>query len=103
MNESPVSALILRAASRYCALGLTHVIEILRPLPLEELPGAPEPVSGVSIIRGIPVPVVDLACFLKSTGGNPTRLVLVRSGEHCLALAVEEVFGVGTLSSGTLN
>jgi purine-binding chemotaxis protein CheW len=59
------------------------------------LGGAPEVVRGLSVIRGVPVPVVDLARLLG--GGDysaPTRFVTVRTGERSVALSVDEVLGI---------
>jgi purine-binding chemotaxis protein CheW len=103
MNDDSVSALLVRAASHCCALNLSYVIEILRPLPLEQLTGAPEIVSGLSIIRGNPVPVLDLAGLFGPSASSPARLVLVRSGTGQIALAVDQVLGISQFSASSLN
>lgn len=89
------AVLLLRYRGGSCALPIGHVVEIMRPQPVEPLVGAPRFVLGVSLIRGGPVPVVDVASLLD--GGPPggaARFVLVRAGERRVALAAEAVPGV---------
>jgi purine-binding chemotaxis protein CheW len=66
--------------------------------------GLPPFVSGVSIIRGAPVPVVDAGALLGSRErGRPTRFVTLRLGDRSVALAVEEVLGVRDATSLSLQ
>lgn len=81
---------------------LGSVIETMRPLAIEPIAGAPAFVMGLSIIRGAPVPVIDLGGLLggASAGGSPAapgRLVTLRVDGRCVALAVEAVLGVRAL------
>src|SRR5579864_4751234 len=72
----PVPTLFVRAGAHMCALALSNVAEIMRPLPIAPLAGAPEIVRGLSVIRGAPVPVVDLGRLLGSEAQSPsTRFV----------------------------
>ena len=96
-------SLLCRAQARWCALPLRHVIETMRPLPTSPIPGAPAFVDGLAIIRGAPVPVVDLSRLLGATTTQPTRLVCVRTERGRIALAVEHVHGVRLLASGSLH
>lgn len=87
--------LLCRAGSVLCGLLLPQVRETMRPLPIRPLGGLPPFVSGVSIIRGAPVPVVDAGALLGSRErGRPTRFVTLRLGDRSVALAVDEVLGV---------
>ncbi len=107
------SALIVVAGTRRCALPLEHVIETMRPLPIELVADAPAHVLGLSIIRGRPVPVIDLRGLLASSGvGAPAasapaaaaaRFVTVRTGARQVALAVQSVVGVRSLGPSTLH
>ena len=47
-----------------CALPLVHVLEVMRPLPLEKVEPAPAFLLGLAVIRGEPLPVVDVAALL---------------------------------------
>ena len=48
------ASLVCRVAARLCALPVRAVIEIMRPLALEPIAGAPAFVAGLAIIRGEP-------------------------------------------------
>jgi purine-binding chemotaxis protein CheW len=55
-------------------------------------------VDGLAIIRGAPVPVVDLARLLGNDSRvTRTRFVVVKVSERRVALAVERVIGVRAL------
>jgi purine-binding chemotaxis protein CheW len=61
-------------------------------------------VRGLSVIRGATVPVVDVGALLGlPTEGQATRFVILRTAEHRVALAVEEIVGVRALSSVSLE
>lgn len=95
-----MASLLCRQQRLRLALPLWHVVEVMRPLAAEAMPGMPPFVHGVSVIRGTPVPVVDAARLLTITDGPATsRWVVVRAGTRRIALAVEAVEGVLELPS----
>lgn len=109
-GESTLRVLLCRLPACVIALPLEHVIETMRPLAIEPLSAtAPAFVKGVSVIRGLPVPVVDTARLLgaaAATGPTPSmgrRFVTVRSGGRTVALAFDEVIGIRTLPSDTVR
>jgi purine-binding chemotaxis protein CheW len=71
----------------------------MRPLPVEPIPGVPSFVQGVSVIRGIPTPVVDLGAVLGSPSERTERFVTIRVGEKQVALSVNAVLGVRDLDT----
>src|ERR1700679_1927273 len=92
------SSLLVRVKSHVCALPLTHVVETLRPLAIAAVTDAPDFVLGLSIIRGVPVPVVDLGAMIApGTADGIGRFVVVKVGERTVALAVSSVIGVRDL------
>jgi purine-binding chemotaxis protein CheW len=94
------AALLCQVGSLICALPLQHIRETMRPLPLEPFNGMPSYVDGLSIIRGAPVPVVDLARLLgNESAARRTRLVVVKVQRRHVALSVERVIGVRALDS----
>jgi len=100
--------LVVEARRRLCAVPLVHVLEIMRPLPIEIISGAPSFVRGVSIIRGIPTPVVDLGALLgMSDDGSPVgisgRFVTLRLGQRQAAFFVEAVCGILELDTLTIQ
>lgn len=100
MTPSPARrVLLVRSGERVCAIAIEHVVETLRPLRAEPLSGAPPFVTGVAVLRGEPVPVVDLAVFLSGAASpRVTRWVALRCGARVAVLAVDAVVGVGDLA-----
>jgi purine-binding chemotaxis protein CheW len=99
-TETRTSALVCRVRSRFCALPLVHVIETMRPLPVEPLGARLPSVNGIGIIRGLPVPVVDLGALLGTDEPPvPTRFVTLAVDGRTVALAVEGVVGIRELSA----
>lgn len=91
-------ALLCRARGRSCALRIEHLVETMRPLPVEAFPGVRPFVTGLSIVRGVPVPVIDLGALLGCPEPpHATRFVTVKAAGRQVALAVEEVVGIREL------
>jgi purine-binding chemotaxis protein CheW len=91
--------LAVRAGGRICLIPLPLVVEVMRPLDLVPLAGAPDFVTGVSIVRGEPLPVVDARLLLGQEAVDPPRrLVTLRCQDRAVALAVDEVAGVQPMS-----
>ncbi len=91
--------LVTHVGGLLCALPIGHVVETMRPLPIEPIAavGAELPfVAGVSVVRGAPIPVVDVARLLDQRAGAQTRFVIVRtSGSDArIALWVDAVIDV---------
>jgi purine-binding chemotaxis protein CheW len=96
--------LLCRAGARLCALPIEHVVETMRPLPIEAMPGAPPFVCGLSMVRGVPLAVVDVGTLLgMSDLPAPSRFVSVRAGRRQVVLAVGEVLGVSDLPAASLH
>ena len=96
-------ALVCRVLNRLCALPLRHVVETMRPLPIEPMAGVPRPVAGVAMIRGAAVAVVDLAWVLAGMESHSTRFVVVNADGRRVALTVDAVVGVRTIPVGSLQ
>jgi purine-binding chemotaxis protein CheW len=86
--------LICRAGGACCALPLDRVSEIFRPLPIEPVADAPRAVLGLAIIRGVPLPVVDLGLLIADCACRPERMVALDTGSRRLALVADEVIGI---------
>jgi len=96
--------LICRIRGGLCALSLSQVVETMRPLPTEWVAGAPPFVSGLAVIRGMAVPVVDAARLIGGGDGElgrARRFVTLDLGGRTVALAVDDVVGVRTLSASS--
>jgi purine-binding chemotaxis protein CheW len=89
-------SLIFWAGSVLCAQRLDEVIETMRPLAVRPLAGTPAYVRGVTIMRGVPTPVVDVA---RLVGGEPagiSRFVAVRTESGPVAFATGPILGIRT-------
>jgi purine-binding chemotaxis protein CheW len=87
-----------------CALPLGCVIETMRPLAVEPFAGQPDFVLGLSVLRGAAVPVVDVGELIRGGGkADPTRFIFLRTVDRRVALAVEAVVGVRSISDESLG
>jgi purine-binding chemotaxis protein CheW len=103
-NEAgEASWLLCRAGAHLCAMPIEHVIEIMRVLPIEAISGAPPYVCGLCVIRGAPVPVVDVGLLLGNQPTQAKRLVAIRAGSRVIALAVEAVEGIRAIGPEAFN
>jgi purine-binding chemotaxis protein CheW len=98
-----VRLLIMQLGVLRCALRIEHVVETLRPLPILPVAHPAPSVLGLSVIRGEPLPVIDLAKLLGCGGNEPGRFVVIRSGNRKVVLAVEAVVGVRVAPAETLG
>lgn len=85
------------------ALPVSHVLEVLRPLQVEPVPGTPEVVSGMSIIRGEPTPVLNLRRLVGAPPAPSSRVLVVRADGRRVALEVDAVIGAERIARGTLE
>jgi purine-binding chemotaxis protein CheW len=95
--------LVVRVQTGLCAVPLEHVVETMRPLPVESVVGMPAFVRGVSIIRGVPTPVVDLGALLGAPANAFERIVTLRLGDRQVALAVNAVLGIRDLDLSVIQ
>jgi purine-binding chemotaxis protein CheW len=85
------------------------VIETMRPLPVAPIPGAPAFVMGVAIVRGAPLPVVNMFRLLdmqeteEAVEAKSRRFVSVRAGDRRVVLAVDSVLGVRHLPASSTH
>ncbi|WP_051799555.1 chemotaxis protein CheW [Catenuloplanes japonicus] len=87
----PDLSLIFRAGTMLCALPLHVIVEIMRPLPIQPLAGSPHYVRGVSVVRGLAIPVLDLGRLLGDFDTAAERFITTKSGG---VLAIGAVLGV---------
>ena len=104
MTNGARHLLIVRTGSRLCAFPLDTVIESLRPQPVERFAAAPAYVLGIALIRGLPVPVIDLGWLLSGHGlADARRWVTLRLGRSPAAVSVDEVIGVRSVEDSSLQ
>jgi len=95
------SVLVLaRSTGRILGLPSASVIEVMPALPVRDVAGAPPFVLGVSIVRGIPTPVVSAARLLEpdQAPSRASHFVSLRCSGRAVALAVEGLIGVRALA-----
>ena len=99
---SPV--FVVMVGARACAFPLQHVAETMRPLPIEPIAGTPGFVRGVSVIRGLPTPVVDLKALLENSDNSPSygRFVTLKYDTRRVVIGVDSVVGLRNLDSAQL-
>lgn len=86
--------LLLRVGQWDCALRAQDVCEVMRPLPLWGTGKLPKGVLGLSRIRGVAVPVLQLSDLL---GVEALSRYWVTTRTPTVACAVEEVLGLRAL------
>ena len=94
-------SLVFRAGTLLCALHLDEVIETMRPLATRPLAGTPPFVRGISIMRGVPTPVVDVARLLGGEQADIERFVAVRAERGPVAFATGAVLGIRPAAAGS--
>src|SRR5271163_883154 len=92
-------ALVVGLKSCICAVPLAYIIETMRPLPIERIAGVPSFVQGISLIRGIPTPVIDLGALVGTPSERAERFVTLRVGDKQVALSMNAVLGICDLST----
>lgn len=100
-----LKCLIASAGGHTCALPLAAEMELMRPLDVEPLPDVPPFVLGMALVRGVPVPVIDLPRLLEAQRENAPhrRWIFSRRNDQALVLAVESVDGVAELDRAALE
>lgn len=98
-----MTSLLCRVRRLRCALPLIEVEETMRPLPVERISGVPAFVSGLSIVRGAPIPVIDAASLLTGESGSPTRYITLKTGGGRVALGVDAIEGLADIQPETFG
>jgi purine-binding chemotaxis protein CheW len=97
------SAVLITVKGSTCALPLEQVIEVMRVLPVVPVDNPPPFSLGAALVRGEPLPVVDLAAVLGSPNDAYRRFVRVRVRNRSVVLAVDDVLGIRRFDAGTLD
>jgi purine-binding chemotaxis protein CheW len=101
-REAPV--LIVAVGGYTCAIPLHHVVETMRPVAIHPIGAMPHFVRGVSVIRGAPIPVIDLRALLENeeTSGTFGRFVTLKIGQRYVAVGVDAVVAVRNLGAAQM-
>src|SRR4051794_30092171 len=93
-ESAGMASLVFRAGPLLCALRLDEVVETMRPLETRPLGGTPAFVKGISVLRGVPTPVIDVARLLGGGDAVAERYVVARTERGPVALATGLVLGI---------
>ena len=90
----------LRVGAGFYALDIMGIREIIRPLPIVQVPHAPTYVDGVITLRKAVIPVVDLRrrFGVPSSDAPCVRIVICAVDGRIIGLVVDEVSEVATFS-----
>jgi purine-binding chemotaxis protein CheW len=96
---------VVMVGARACAFPLHHVAETMRPLPIKPVAGMPGFVRGVSVIRGMPTPVVDLKALLENSENSSSygHFVTLNLDARRVAIGVDSVVGLRNLDLSQLG
>lgn len=89
------------------AILIGHIVEILKPLPITEVPRASVDTVGVMSVRGRLVTVVDLKRRFRlastTTLDRRTRILLVETRTEQIGLLVDEILQVYRLAEADIE
>lgn len=104
-NRAEYLAFLLGPESYGIEIG--GIVEILKPLPITEVPRADPEIIGVMSVRGRLVTVLDLRRRLRLaptfTMDRKSRILLVDVGDEEIGLLVDEVLQVHRLSEAEIE
>lgn len=89
--------LFFRIADEKYAVNIMEIKEIIKPREVTEVPRTPSFIAGVLSLRGVIIPVFDLALRLglvRSVCAKKERIVVVKRGEGFCGILVDEVVQV---------
>jgi chemotaxis signal transduction protein len=101
-----VGFVLFRLGERTFATRLDDIREIVRLQGLERLPGTTPPLAGVIVLRGAPLPVLDVRTAGGDGGGIGTGtgdVLVIENGTDTVGVAVDAVaavLGPDDLSAG---
>lgn len=104
VNDSN-EVVVLAVDERRLGFRLSTVEKIIRAVAVTPLPDMGPAVLGVINVHGTVIPVVDLRLFYgmgHAEVGPGDQFVLVRTAKRLLALVVDSVVGVMTLTAGQM-
>jgi len=83
------------------AINVGYAVEVLRSIPVKHIPEVPDFIEGVIKIRGHVFPVIDMRHRFGLPGRSERtkeRILIVRSSLERIALIVDDVIGIETIS-----
>jgi purine-binding chemotaxis protein CheW len=97
-----VDVIALRAGGASLAVRVTDVAGVVPFRAIAPLPCDEPALLGVAAVRGVPLPVYDLAALMGREASRATRWMLLAGGTHRVALAFEEIEEYLSVPRGSL-
>lgn len=95
---------IFRIGDETFGIEIDRVVEILRVQKSFTIPGLPTFLTGVTSVRGIVVPVIDLRRrFGVPPAGRKERIIIVRFGAEKVGFLVDEVLEILGLETAEIR
>jgi purine-binding chemotaxis protein CheW len=101
-TDATMTVLLCRVADLHCAIPGALLMEVARRLAIAPFAGMPTFILGLAIIRGMPVPVVDVGNLLNAARSQGAYFVTIDVAGRPVALAVDEVIGLRRIAEDTL-
>lgn len=92
-QDQAIRVCLLQVAGEHLAVDLRHVQEVFEVEGVTPVPGMPPALLGVTNLRGLVMPVVDLRLVvgLPTSGPQPRIAVVLRHGGQQAAVLVDEL------------
>ena len=106
LDLNALVALVVSIGGELYGIALRDIAEVLPPIRVTPVPGAPAGVAGVVNVLGEIRPVVDMRSMLGLTtvpGGAPGLVVVVRHGDATLGLQVDTVEQIRSVRADALQ
>ena len=103
---SEIEVLTFALAGEQYAVGIEHIVEIVRPRPATRVPNAGANVVGIISLRGLIVTIVDVRARLHhppSAAANDARIIVVEHGGETLGFQVDRVLRVVKLDASAVE
>ena len=99
--NSPEQALIFDVGGMLWALPRPWIREVIRQPRLTRIPNAAAELQGLINLRGILVPVLDLAVLLGQPGSTvPAVVICLQQGRQVVGLGARKVLGLRNMTAG---
>jgi purine-binding chemotaxis protein CheW len=102
-----IEVLTFALAGEQYAVGIDHIVEIVRPRAATRVPNAGANVVGIISLRGLIVTVVDVRARLHhppaAAPGSDARIIVVEHGGETLGFQVDRVLRVVKLDAAAVE
>lgn len=87
----------------FYAIDIMKVREVVNPLPITAVPGAPAFLEGLVELRGEFLPVIDLRRRLGLPAGPDYKILIAKARGHSVGMLVDQVYEVFRVAQAELQ